>query len=191
MKWNIGREGRAWKGDEGLERYSLTPEKFEMIEGRLFWSDTDRGNLLAMLLENVGADRAVRLGSPSVWMEAVAGLGMEAEISHGAGTDVDLPAGAGSLHTEARICAGLLARFMSDLSEDYWAAGWLVDLEFELWSAVQEESSRVRQANAARLRYLSSKCGGWIVWTDGELRYVPLEEWRARYEEWRAGRESV
>jgi hypothetical protein len=47
----------------------------------------------------------------------------------------------------------------------------------------------VRQ-NAARLRYLSSKCGGWIVWGEAGLLYVPLEEWRAHYEEWRAGRES-
>lgn len=190
MKWDIRREGRAWTGDEGLERYALTPEKFEMIKGRLFWSETDRVNLLAMLLENVGADRAVRLGSPSVWMEAVAGLGVEAEIVHGAVADADLPAGAESLPAEARLCAGLLARFMSDLSEDYWGAGWLTGLEFELWTAVREGASRVGQANAARLRYLSSKCGGWIVWAGTGLRYVPLEEWRTRYDEWRDGRES-
>jgi hypothetical protein len=78
MKWDIRREGRAWSGDEGLERFSLTPEKFEMVKGRLFWSDTDRMNLLALLLENVGADRAVRLGDPRVWMEAVEGLRVEA-----------------------------------------------------------------------------------------------------------------
>jgi hypothetical protein len=65
-----------------------------------------------------------------------------------------------------------------------------VDLEFELWTAVRHEGSRVGQANAARLRYLSSKCGGWIVWGEAGLLYVPLEEWRAHYEEWRAGRES-
>lgn len=79
MKWDIRREGRAWSGDEALERYNLTPEKFEMCQGRLFWSDTDRVNLLALLLENVGADRAVRLGDPRVWMEAVERLRAEAE----------------------------------------------------------------------------------------------------------------
>ena len=92
MKWDIRREGRAWSGDEGLERYNLTPEKFEMCEGRLFWSDADRVNLLALLLENVGADRAVRLGDPRVWMEAVEGLRVEAEIGReGAEADGDLP----------------------------------------------------------------------------------------------------
>jgi hypothetical protein len=33
----------------------------------LFWDDTERLTLLALLLENVGVDRAVRLGDPEVW----------------------------------------------------------------------------------------------------------------------------
>ena len=190
MEWRIERNGRAWEGDEAMQRWELTPEKLEMIHGRLLWDDESRLALLGLLLENVGADRAVRLGSPRVWMEAVAGLGVEAEIVHGAVADADLPAGAESLPAEARLGAGLLARFMSDLSQDYWAAGWLTGLEFELWTAVWEEASRVGQANAARLRYLSSTCGGWIIWADTGPRYVPLEEWRTRYDEWRDGRES-
>lgn len=78
MKWDIRREGRAWSEDEALERYNLTRDKFEMVKGWLFWSETDRLNLPALLLENVGADRAVRLGSPRVWMEAVDALRAEA-----------------------------------------------------------------------------------------------------------------
>ena len=88
-------------------------------------------------------------------MEAVAGLGVEAEIVHVAVADADPPDGAASLPTEACLCAGLLARFMSDLSEDYWAAGWLTGLEFQLWGAVQEEASRVGQANPTRHRLCS------------------------------------
>lgn len=75
VKWDIRREGRAWTGDEGMQRFSLTPEKFEMYRGKLFWSDEDRVNLLGLLLENVGADQAVRLGDPAVWRAAVAALG--------------------------------------------------------------------------------------------------------------------
>lgn len=79
MEWDIRREGRAWNGEDGFQRYSLTPEKFEMIDGKLFWTDEDRVNVLALLLENVGADRAVRLGNPRVWSEAVEGLRAAAE----------------------------------------------------------------------------------------------------------------
>jgi hypothetical protein len=74
VKWDIRRKGRAWRGDEAWDRFQLTPEKFEMFDGKLFWSDEARENLLGLLLENVGADRAVRLGDPEVWRAAVAKL---------------------------------------------------------------------------------------------------------------------
>ena len=72
-RWNIGRQGRAW-GDEAWSRYSLTPGKIEMVGGKLFASEEERVTLLALLLENVGADEAIRLGDPAVWREAVKNL---------------------------------------------------------------------------------------------------------------------
>lgn len=71
--WDIRREGRAW-GAEAMARYELTPEKLEMNRGKLLWDEEDRVLLLGLLLENVGADRAVRLGDPAVWRAAVAAL---------------------------------------------------------------------------------------------------------------------
>ena len=71
-KWNIRRKGRAWASGEAQKRYRLTPEKLEMWEGRLLWSTAERTRLLGLLLENVGADRAVRLGSLDVWRDAIA-----------------------------------------------------------------------------------------------------------------------
>ena len=70
MIWNIQRDGRAWR-EEALSRYEMTPEKIEMIGGRLFASDDERETMLGLLLENVGADAAVRLGDPGVWRAAV------------------------------------------------------------------------------------------------------------------------
>ena len=74
VQWDIRRAGRAWTGGEGLQRFALTPEKFEMVDGRLFFDDEERLTVLCLLLENVGADAAVRLGDPNVWREAVAQL---------------------------------------------------------------------------------------------------------------------
>ncbi|MGH7620441.1 MAG: hypothetical protein ACREPM_24755 [Gemmatimonadaceae bacterium] len=71
IDWDIRRQGRAWD-EEAYERFQLTPEKFEMHEGRLFWDDEERLLLLGLLLENVGVDAAVRLGDPNVWREAIA-----------------------------------------------------------------------------------------------------------------------
>jgi hypothetical protein len=75
LHWDIRRQGRAWNADEAMARYELTPEKFEMDRGKLFWDDTQRLTLLALLLENVGVDQAVRLGDPEVWRAAVRELG--------------------------------------------------------------------------------------------------------------------
>jgi hypothetical protein len=72
--WDIRRTGRTWEGDEAMQRYQLTPEKMEMIRGKLLWDEEDRVKLLGLLLENVGADRAVRLGNPDVWRAAVRNL---------------------------------------------------------------------------------------------------------------------
>jgi hypothetical protein len=57
-----------------MERYALTPEKIEMCEGKLLWDDEERLVLLGLLLENIGADAAVRLGAPALWCTAVARL---------------------------------------------------------------------------------------------------------------------
>jgi len=75
VDWDIRREGRAWTGDEAMARLQLTPEKFEMWRGKLFWSHADRVTLLGLLLENVGVDAAVRLGDPAVWRDAIRELG--------------------------------------------------------------------------------------------------------------------
>ena len=74
LKWDIRRDGRAWTGEEAMERYQLTPEKLEMVGGKLLWDDEQRLKLLGLLLENLGADRAVQLGSPDIWRAAIAEL---------------------------------------------------------------------------------------------------------------------
>ncbi len=74
IHWDIRREGRAWSADEIRPRMDLTPEHFEVFDGKLFWTDEERENLLAILLENVGVDRALRLAPAAIWREAIAEL---------------------------------------------------------------------------------------------------------------------
>jgi hypothetical protein len=42
VAWDIRREGRSRTGDEAMARFALTPEKFEMYQGRLFWNEAER-----------------------------------------------------------------------------------------------------------------------------------------------------
>ncbi len=75
IAWDIRREGRRWRPGELRGRYDALPEmKFEIIDGQLPWDDQAKLVLLGMLLESVGLDRALRLGDPRVWREAVAAL---------------------------------------------------------------------------------------------------------------------
>jgi hypothetical protein len=64
----------------------------------------------------------------------------------------------------------LLADFMSELSEEAYYAGWMMDLEYALWEAVigvRRDYGRLElsEAHCTRLRELSDNCGGWIVST--------------------------
>lgn len=68
---NIGLEGRRWTVDEYHARLERGPEKFELIEGRLFWSQEERLTLLAGLLEQVGLVEAVRLAPKELWLAAL------------------------------------------------------------------------------------------------------------------------
>lgn len=74
--WDIRLSGRAWAKDEAFARHDLVAGtcRIEMIQGKLLWSDEDRLVLLALLLENVGALRAAKLGDPNVWRDAVKAL---------------------------------------------------------------------------------------------------------------------
>lgn len=73
-RFDIRREGRRWTTEE-IERkwreHETVPEKLELIEGKVFWSDEQRITMLGWMLEQLGADAAVRLGEPEVWRQAV------------------------------------------------------------------------------------------------------------------------
>lgn len=72
MEFNIQRHGRKWSRTEVEQKYhELCPEKIELIEGKMFWSDEQRLNMLALLLENVGMDAAIGLGDPALWKQAI------------------------------------------------------------------------------------------------------------------------
>lgn len=73
IDWDIRREGRLWSYEEFDERIYQAPEKIEYVDG-IFASDRERLNVLGMLLENVGIDRAIRFGRIEDWKAAIADL---------------------------------------------------------------------------------------------------------------------
>lgn len=88
------------------------------------------------------------------------------------------------------IAAKTLCAQMSDLSEEYYCAGWLIGLEFSLWSMLEGGSrnfgmSVVTEKEIGELRSLHKRCDGWWVWSEdlqGEA-FVSTEEWIVIYAE--------
>jgi hypothetical protein len=83
-----------------------------------------------------------------------------------------------------------LAEYMSELSEEFFCAGWLVDLEYALWDAVRNGRGQygwqyLDATQISRLRELSHQCGGWIVFDDAqERKWFPLRDWELRFVDW-------
>jgi hypothetical protein len=82
--------------------------------------------------------------------------------------------------------ARLLYRRMSDLSEEGWAAGWLIGNEFALWDAIHGGGRTYGQhllsdAEIEELTVLSEQAGGWIfTGDDGEHvpQLVAFDRWQ-------------
>jgi hypothetical protein len=71
--WDIRREGRRWTREEFERRLYQAPEKIEFVGG-IFAGERERLTVLAMLLESLGIDKAVRFGKLADWKAAIAGL---------------------------------------------------------------------------------------------------------------------
>jgi hypothetical protein len=86
---------------------------------------------------------------------------------------------------EQSVTAGLLVKLMSAISEEYWCAGWMHNLEYMLWDVVRgKREDLCTPEEIEQLKYLSGKCGGWIIWDEqakGE-KFVPIQDWLRLYE---------
>ncbi len=80
-EWHIRREGQQWTGEKFSERIYQAPEKIEFVGG-IFTDDRERLTILAMLLENLGIDKVVRLGNLADWKAAVTELERENVNGH-------------------------------------------------------------------------------------------------------------
>lgn len=81
--------------------------------------------------------------------------------------------------------ARLLFRRMSAISEECWAASWLIGNEYRLWDALFGDGIGCGQGGLSpddleELRILSAQAQGWI-WTGVSDAYTPqvvsFEEW--------------
>jgi hypothetical protein len=66
----------VWSHEEFERRIYQAPEKIEFTGG-IFTYEEDRLTVLAMLLENLGIDKAVQLGNPEDWKAAISEIDLK------------------------------------------------------------------------------------------------------------------
>ena len=72
--WDIRRKVRRRTNEEFEQRLYQAPEKIEFVAG-IFASERERLTVLAMLLENLGIDKAIQFGNIKDWKAAIAEQG--------------------------------------------------------------------------------------------------------------------
>ena len=86
-----------------------------------------------------------------------------------------------------------LATAMSELSEEQYCAGWLIDTEFYVWAMLVGDApldwgfGAVEPSAIEEIRALSEEANGWVVWRgkverDAGTVFVPMAEWLPMYE---------
>lgn len=87
--------------------------------------------------------------------------------------------------TMKRVVADHLLQLMGEISERAYAAGWMRDLEFDLWAAVvngprQYGVIELDQPTIDDLARFARAADGWWQWneTSGDPRLVELHAWK-------------
>ncbi|WP_328344887.1 hypothetical protein [Micromonospora sp. NBC_00421] len=86
--------------------------------------------------------------------------------------------------------ANALGEYMSHISEEVYAAGWLSGTEWVLWQALLDWRATGRAywspgtefpQNITELMpsldWLQRQTGGWVWWLDDGMRFVPEARW--------------
>ena len=113
------------------------------------------------------------------------GLSILPESSRG---DVDLLS---ALTEVFEVNKGLMPLLISELSEDIWAAGWLIDCEYELWARVLQyrefgncspwglASSEILESKIEILDTAAEISKSWGIWGEDGAERIELKKWES------------
>jgi hypothetical protein len=83
--------------------------------------------------------------------------------------------------SDREIHKQILLRIMRDLSEEYYASGWMQGLEHYLWNLALRQNT----VEGQMLLRCAEISGGWWIWDDkaGGHVFVPILAWQSAYRE--------
>jgi hypothetical protein len=82
--------------------------------------------------------------------------------------------------SDREIHKQMLLRIMRDLSDEYYASGWMIGLEHYLWNLALRQNTVEGQ-----MLLRCAEISGWWIWDDkaGGHVFVPLAAWQSAYRE--------
>ncbi|MEX2580849.1 MAG: hypothetical protein WD342_17450 [Verrucomicrobiales bacterium] len=104
-------------------------------------------------------------------------------------TDTDLDPADG-MPSRSALAQEVLCFRMQQLSETFYSAAWVEDLEFEVWEMAHKKPPRfadndVTENMAEYFRALATLAGGWWVFPAEEFEkkasqasFIPMEQWQ-------------
>lgn len=74
-------------------------------------------------------------------------------------------------------CVRALVELIHEFSETYWAAGWNIGVEYDLWQLI--ESYRRQRVPAKslirRIAAIQETCDIWVRWDEDDPRHVLID----------------
>ena len=155
----------------------------------------------AILDGNITRVRALVRDTPSLLSEPSSNGTLPLDLAREKGrldVEVTLVMAGAPTAQPLRPAGQLLEMALSELSEDHARAGWIVDLEYLVWTSVVGAGAEIVEHDtfglgrlgrdvASELGELANRAGGWVAW-DSESHapaLVTMETWLNKYDQWR------
>lgn len=66
-----------------------------------------------------------------------------------------------------RVCIDYIERCIRQVSEEFYAAGWMIEIDLELYSnMINQKPSYLEPETMENLKFCSEAVNGWVSWDD-------------------------
>jgi len=66
-----------------------------------------------------------------------------------------------------RVCVDYIERCIRQVSEEFYAAGWMIEIDLELYShMINQKASYLEPQTMENLKCCSEAVNGWVSWDD-------------------------
>lgn len=89
-----------------------------------------------------------------------------------------------SNQSSKEILTDALIGAIAQISEDYWCASWLINIEYHVYKALKDNT--LEPHKKALIAFVNKEINGWVIWSKEKNRpeYIAQEDWDVLYNNW-------